>query len=82
MKGGTGWSVELAKFFNRPLAVYDQTQKGWFSWNENDWRKETSVRISYDTFVGSGTRYLSDDGLQAINTLFQDSFGPAGLLQD
>lgn len=76
VKGGTGWAVELAKFFNRPLAVYDQVRKGWFVWRENDWHKESSVRISYDTFVGSGTRYLNDDGLEAINALFQDSFGP------
>ena len=24
VKGGTGWGVELAKLFNRPLSVYDQ----------------------------------------------------------
>ncbi len=23
-KGGTGWGVELAKLFNRPLSLYDQ----------------------------------------------------------
>ena len=31
VKGGTGWGVELAKLFNRPLSVYDQERKGWFS---------------------------------------------------
>lgn len=73
VKGGTGWAVELAKLFNRPLHVYDQTRCQWFTWKEGAW-KEDSPRITYNTFVGSGTRYLSDDGIAAINQLFADSF--------
>jgi hypothetical protein len=37
VKGGTGWGVELAKLFNRPVHVYDQERKGWFSWEGNTW---------------------------------------------
>ena len=73
VKGGTGWAVELAKMFNRPLHVFDQPQKKWFTW-KNDWQ-EDSPKIEYDTFVGSGTRYLSDAGREAIVQLFTDSFG-------
>ncbi len=73
VKGGTGWAVELAKMFNRPLHVFDQPQKKWFAW-ENGWQ-EGSPKIEYDTFVGSGTRYLSDAGREAIGQLFADSFG-------
>jgi len=73
VKGGTGWAVELAKMFNRPLHVFDQPQKKWFTW-ENEWQ-EGSPKIEYDTFVGSGTRYLSDAGREAIGQLFADSFG-------
>lgn len=73
VKGGTGWAVELAKMFNRPLHVFDQPQKKWFTWKAG-W-KEDSPRIEYDTFVGSGTRYLSDAGREAIEKLFSDSFG-------
>lgn len=72
VKGGTGWAVELAKMFNRPLHVFDQPQKKWFTWR-NSWQEDTP-RIEYDTFVGSGTRYLSDAGREAINKLFEDSF--------
>ncbi|BHH82134.1 hypothetical protein [Desulforhopalus sp. 52FAK] len=72
VKGGTGWAVELAKMFNRPLHVFDQPQKKWFTWN-NEW-KEDSPKIEYETFVGSGTRYLSDAGREAIEQLFKDSF--------
>ena len=74
VKGGTGWAVELAKMFNRPLHVFDQPKKQWFTWISNSW-KEDNPKIEYDTFVGSGTRYLSDAGREAIEKLFVDSFG-------
>lgn len=74
VKGGTGWAVELAKMFNRPLHVFDQPKKQWFTWQQNSW-KEDSPKIEYDTFVGSGTRYLNDAGREAIEKLFVDSFG-------
>jgi len=73
VKGGTGWAVELAKMFNRPLHVFDQPQKKWFTW-KSGWQ-EDSPKIEYDTFVGSGTRYLSDAGRDAISQLFIDSCG-------
>ncbi|MBW1891915.1 MAG: hypothetical protein JRI93_15625 [Deltaproteobacteria bacterium] len=76
VKGGTGWGVELAKLFNRPLSVYDQDRKGWFSWENNQWVESTPV-IASETFAGTGTRYLSDDGRQALEDLYVRSFGPA-----
>ncbi len=76
VKGGTGWGVELAKLFNRPVSVYDQDRKGWFSWKDNQWVADNPV-ITDKTFVGTGTRNLSDDGCQAVHDLFQNSFGPA-----
>lgn len=72
VKGGTGWAVELAKMFNRPLHVFDQPNKKWFTWKES-WQEDSPV-IEYDTFVGSGTRYLSDAGRDAISSLFERSF--------
>lgn len=75
VKGGTGWAVQLAKIFNRPLHVFDQPSETWFTWKDG-W-EEDSPRISYETFVGSGTRYLSDAGREAIEKLFADSFASA-----
>lgn len=72
VKGGTGWAVQLAKMFNRPLHVFDQPSGKWFTWKES-WQ-EDSPRIQYETFVGSGTRYLNDSGRAAIEKLFEDSF--------
>ena len=74
VKGGTGWGVELAKFFNRPVSVFDQTTNVWYIWKENDWVEETPV-IQHKTFCGTGTRNLSEEGRKAIEALFSRSFG-------
>jgi len=74
VKGGTGWAVELAKLFNRPVSVYGQVRKQWYTWRDNDWQPD-EPRIEHPTFVGSGTRNLTDDGRRAIEQLFLDSFG-------
>lgn len=73
VKGGTGWAVELAKLFNRPLHVFDQNRNKWFSWQQGVWQEDTP-KITYDSVVGSGTRYLSEAGRNAIEELFLDSF--------
>ncbi|MCF8143764.1 MAG: hypothetical protein K9N21_07585 [Deltaproteobacteria bacterium] len=75
VKGGTGWAVELAKLFNRPLSVYDQDRKGWFTWKNNTWMAEDPI-LDHKTFVGTGTRRLTEDGRRAISDLFERSFGP------
>jgi hypothetical protein len=76
VKGGTGWGVELARLFNRPVHVYDQDRKGWFAWQDNAWVAENPV-IEKDSFVGTGTRHLTDEGRAAIRELYERSFGPA-----
>jgi len=74
VKGGTGWAVELAKLFNRPLSVFDQDRNTWFSWKDNTW-VESLPTIEHKTFVGTGTRHLSETGVKAVEELFQRSFG-------
>lgn len=73
VKGGTGWGVELAKLFNRPVHVYDQDKKAWFTWKDGSWVAETPV-ITDKTFVGTGTRNLDAEGTRAIADLFESSF--------
>jgi hypothetical protein len=73
VKGGTGWAVELAKLFNRPLSVYDQEKNGWYSWKQGAWIQDSPM-IEHETFVGSGTRNLSENGRKAIDRLFEDTF--------
>lgn len=75
VKGGTGWGVELAKFFNREVSVYDQEKGRWFTWTERQWR-EADPRISASSFAGTGTRNLNSAGRDEICRLFENSFGP------
>lgn len=74
VKGGTGWGVELAKLFNRPISIYDQDRRAWFSWVDNVWVPSVPV-ISHKTFCGTGTRNLTDDARAAVADLFSRSFG-------
>ena len=73
VKGGTGWGVELGKFFHRPVSVFDQETNKWFTWKDNDWVEDTPI-ITDKTFCGTGTRFLSDEGQKAIEDLFARSF--------
>ncbi len=73
VKGGTGWAVELGKLFNRPVSVFDQDHNQWFAWKNNAWVKDLPD-IEHPTFVGTGTRNLTDAGKQAIQDLFARSF--------
>ncbi|MEN8140562.1 MAG: hypothetical protein ABFR97_04990 [Thermodesulfobacteriota bacterium] len=74
VKGGTGWAVELARLFNRPVHVYDQEKLGWFTWQQGGWQAD-SPAIKYDTICASGTRNLSPEGRAAIDELFSAAFG-------
>ena len=40
VKGGTGWGVELAKFFNREVSVFDQDREHWFTWRAGVWHED------------------------------------------
>ncbi|MDP2105513.1 MAG: hypothetical protein Q8J76_05910, partial [Desulfobulbaceae bacterium] len=73
VKGGTGWAVELAKLFNRPLCVFDQQREQWYSWQGGIWQEDTP-QISYDTLACSGTRNLTEAGRKAISELFSGAF--------
>lgn len=76
VRGGTGWGVELAKFFNRDVFVYDQDTESWCGWTYEGW-EDVRPKITERSFSATGTRNLSDSGRQAIETLFERSFGPA-----
>lgn len=73
VKGGTGWAAELAKFFNRPLHVFDQEKGHWFTWRNDTWVEEIPV-LRHKTACGTGTRNLNAAGLKAIDELFARSF--------
>lgn len=71
--GGTGWSVELARMWNKRLWVFDQEKGGWYRWYGEDWVEGVPV-IDAPAICGTGTRYLSPVGKAAIEQLFERSF--------
>lgn len=74
VKGGTGWGAEFAKLCNKPLAVFDQDADAWFRWTGESWEAESDPTISQIGITGGGTRVLDENGLAAINALFDRSF--------
>lgn len=77
VKGGTGWGAEFAKLCNKPLFVFDQKQNRWFRWEHMDWQacpEGQEPVIGHVHFAGTGTRFLEDNGRQAIDKLFARSF--------
>jgi hypothetical protein len=76
VRGGTGWAVELARHWSKPVFVFDQPRASWFAFRGDDWRPMAPPRISRTRFAGTGTRHLEKAGTEAIQALFLDSFGP------
>ena len=74
VKGGTGWGVELGKFFNRNVHVFDKTRHDWYTWRQGEWVKDMPV-ITETTICGTGTRELTEESTAAIESLFERSFG-------
>jgi len=77
VKGGTGWGAEFTKLCNKPLYVFDQKLDGWYHWKDFDWvalGDDQQPIITYNHFAGGGTRYLEENGRQAIVQLFDRSF--------
>ncbi len=77
VKGGTGWAAELAKHFGKPLFVFDQEKAEWSTWKNGAWESGVEPKIDRTRFTGTGTRFLSDGGREAIHALFKRSFPTA-----
>jgi peptidoglycan/xylan/chitin deacetylase (PgdA/CDA1 family) len=75
VRGGTGWAVELARHWHKPVFVYDQERRSWFAWRDTEWVQVAEPVVSERRFCGTGTRDLSDDGRRAIHELYERSFG-------
>ncbi|MGC3999509.1 MAG: hypothetical protein QM767_19540 [Anaeromyxobacter sp.] len=74
--GGTGWAVELARHWDRPVHLFDLDQRCWLRWDGQDWQAEPPPVITQERFAGAGTRALDEAGREAIRALFERSFGP------
>ena len=74
VRGGTGWGVELARHFHKPVYVFDQDRKGWFLWKNGEWKAAEDPVIRRTRFSGTGTRFPTEEAIEAIDALFERSF--------
>ena len=74
VRGGTGVAAEYAKFFNKPLFVFDQDRQAWHRWSGDAFAPAGDPVISHVHFTGTGTRFLRDNGRAAIRDLFARTF--------
>jgi len=80
VRGGTGWAAELGRHWRKRVFVFDQEKNAWFRWSNGSWNVEMEPRITGARFTGTGTRDLTDQGHEAIRSLFERSFGaPPGV---
>jgi hypothetical protein len=77
LHGGTGWGVELARLWDKPVFVFDQACAGWFHWDGATWARTDPPIITRQVFAGIGTQHLTDEGRAAIEGLYRRSFGEA-----
>ena len=77
VEGGTGWAVQMAIDYKRPVYVFDIAKSAWHQFDySND--KFVSYRgtpkLSLN-FTGIGTRSLPEAGKKAIEQVFEVTFG-------
>jgi hypothetical protein len=72
--GGTGVAAEYAKFFNKPLWVFDQERGAWHRWRGDRFERDDAAAIGHPHFTGTGTRFLKDNGRDAIEALVARTF--------
>ena len=73
VQGGTGYAVEMAIQAGKRVFVYDQVRKSWFTYREEKWSKIQTPLLS-NNFAGIGTRQISQDGIEAIRKVFENTF--------
>lgn len=76
ISGGTGYACAMAVQNNKPLYVFDQTDRKWFKWS---FSKEMFIeidppKITCNNFAGIGTREINDHGIMAIKELYERTF--------
>lgn len=72
--GGTGYAVEMAIQAGKPVYVYDQARKQWYSNINGVWSK-SDIPVLTNNFAGIGTREINQDGINAIRDVFEKTFG-------
>ena len=74
--GGTGWAVQMAIDDGKPVYVFDQIKKSWYTYINGQWSMCDTPTLT-PNFAGIGTREenLREEGKQAIRNVYAKTFG-------
>lgn len=76
VEGGTGWAVQMAIDSKKAVYVFDIASS---TWQHFDYDKSSFMPCKLPTlslnFTGIGTRSLPECGKQAIDNIFENTFG-------
>jgi hypothetical protein len=76
--GGTGYSIMMSINHGREVFVFDQVDDKWWRWSYSTMMfVETgkTPKISYQDFAGIGTREIKPNGVKAIESVYEETFG-------
>lgn len=76
VSGGTGWAVQMAIDNEKPVFVFNQSNK---SWNKFNYEHLIFDMLDYiptltENFAGIGTRDITQDGIKAIQEVYKKNF--------
>lgn len=69
-KGGTGYAIQMAINEGKPVYIYDQKRKSWFSNIDGVWGFSEIPTLTRN-FAGIGTREINEYGKQAIEDVYK-----------
>lgn len=75
--GGTGWCVQLGIQMNKQVFVFDMNYNEWFTWfpafDKFSIMGDQIPHLS-NVFAGIGSRYVTEEGEQAIKNIYEKAF--------
>lgn len=74
--GGTGYAVTMGINHNRRVYVFDQITDKWYRWSyvSLSFVECKLPKITTQNFAGIGTREIKGNGINAINSLYKNTF--------
>lgn len=74
--GGTAYAIQMGINNHRSIYVFDQNRDSWFRWSYSALRFiETQIpKISTQNFAGIGTREIKQNGIKAIQDVYNLTF--------
>ena len=76
VEGGTGYATTMSIDNNHDLFVFDQKLLKWFTWSylSSKFIECELPKITEQDFAGIGTRNITEDGINAIKDLYDNTF--------